>query len=69
MSDCGELPATLAQPIERRHVLRALGLVGAAAALGSCKHLMGGAGVSTTPVERGGREGGGAGGGGAGAGY
>ena len=40
MNDTDEVQAKLAAMIERRHVLvRALGLVGATAALGACKHL------------------------------
>ena len=66
-----EMPATLAQRIERRRVLaRALALVGAAAGLGACRHLSRGAGAY--PLDRGegdDRDGmGGAGGGGMGGG-
>ncbi len=47
-----EMPATLAQRIERRRVLaRALALVGWAAGLGACRHLSRGAGAY--PVDRG----------------
>ena len=54
MNGSGEVHVKLAEPVARRSVLlRALGLVGAAAALSGCRHLMGGAGVGAYPVDRG----------------
>ena len=52
MCQCGETETKLAERVGRRRVLtRALALVGAAAGLSACKHLMGGAGAN--PVDRG----------------
>ena len=56
MSHCSEAETKLAEPVGRRRVLtRALALVGAAAGLSACRHLMGGAGVS--PADREGGDG------------
>ena len=53
MNDTDEGDTKLAALVERRGVLlRALGLAAAAAALSACKHVGGGVGVSTYPVDR-----------------